>query len=87
MKNADDEFHARKAPLLAAIAEEGLQIARSNHWPAVVIELSGVEVVAPVGAAECATASKIRKIHLRLTNRQPACWTPLKPVSRTHANW
>lgn len=46
MKNADDEFNARKAPLLAALSAEGLQIARANHWPAVVIEMSGVVVAA-----------------------------------------
>ena len=40
MRNADDEFHARKAPLLNAISDERLQIARANHWPALVIELS-----------------------------------------------
>jgi hypothetical protein len=47
MKNADDEFHALKAPLLNTISEEGLQIARANHWPAVVIEMSGVNAAAP----------------------------------------
>jgi hypothetical protein len=46
MKNADDEFNARKAPLLNTISEEGLQIARANHWPAVVIEMSGAGMAA-----------------------------------------
>jgi hypothetical protein len=46
MKNADEEFHARKAPLLNTISEEALQIARSNHWPAVVIEMSGAGMAA-----------------------------------------
>jgi hypothetical protein len=46
MKNADDEFNARKAPLLDTISEDALQIARSNHWPAVAIEMSGVVVAA-----------------------------------------
>jgi hypothetical protein len=46
MKNADDEFIARKAPLLDTISEKALQIARSIHWPAVVIEMSGVAVAA-----------------------------------------
>ena len=40
MKHGDIEFHGLTGPVLDAIANEGLRIARENSWKGIIIEIA-----------------------------------------------
>lgn len=62
MKHGDIEFHERSGAILNALSNEGLQIARSNQWTGLVIQIS---------AAGCPESGNPAKVCCLLKSTHP----------------